>query len=532
MSGMISVIIPARDAEETLEGCLRAVLAQEGLDQPYEVIVVDDGSTDSTAEIAGRFAVHLVSTPGEGPAAARNKGAETSDGEIIAFTDADCEPARDWLVNLVEPFADPTIVGVRGAYKTRRKSSVARFVQLEYEFKYKRMTKLETIDFVDTYSAAYRRRVFMHNKGFETAFPQASVEDQELSFRLASKGYRMVFNPQAIVYHPHDQSIREYARRKFGIGYWKAFLLKWLPEKALSDSHTPKTQRLQIALLAVIGISSILWIIWPTAVWAFVSALLLFFLSSIPILLHVFKEEPKLFLLAPLLLVVRAGSLGSGLLAGILVPASKIRVRGSGFTLPIWLFKRSIDVLGSMIGLLLSAPLIALSAIAIRLDSKGPVFFIQDRVGENGRTFRMVKLRTMVVGAESQVAQVLATNPLHGPVFKIPNDPRITRVGRYLRRLSLDELPQLWNVLKGEMSLVGPRPEEGWIVEQYDDRQRVRLAVKPGLTGPAQVAGRGDLDMGERLELELAYIREFTILKDVEILLRSIPAVILGRGAY
>ena len=144
----------------------------------------------------------------------------------------------------------------------------------------------------------------------------------------------------------------------------------------------------------------------------------------------------------------------------------------------------------------------------------------------------MIKLRTMVVGAESQVAQVLAANPLQGPVFKIPDDPRITRVGRYLRRLSLDELPQLWNVLKGEMSLVGPRPEEGWIVEQYDDWQRARLAVKPGLTGPAQVAGRGDLDMNERLELELAYIRDYTILRDLVIMLRSVPAVISGRGAY
>ena len=529
---MISVIIPARDAEDTIEACLRAVLAQEGLDQPYEVILVNDGSRDSTAEIAGGFAVHVVNTRAEGPAAARNKGAETAEGEIIVFTDADCEPAIDWLLNLVKPFADPMIVGVGGAYKTRQMSGVARFVQLEYGFKYKRMAKLETIDFVDTYSAAYRRKVFMDNKGFETAFPQASVEDQELSFRLASKGYRMVFNPHAIVYHAHDQSIQEYARRKFGIGYWKAFLLKWMPEKALSDSHTPQTQRLQIVMLAVAGISSLLALIWPIALWALAGSLLLLGLSSIPILLYTLKEEPSLYILAPLLLVVRAGSLGAGLFAGVLFPASKVSVRASGFTLPVWLLKRGMDVLGSIIGLLLSTPLLALSAIAIKLDSSGPVFFIQDRVGKNGRTFRMVKLRTMVVGAESQVAQVLAANPLQGPVFKIPDDPRITRVGRYLRRLSLDELPQLWNVLKGEMSLVGPRPEEGWIVEQYDDWQRARLAVKPGLTGPAQVAGRGDLDMNERLELELAYIRDYTILRDLVIMLRSVPAVISGRGAY
>jgi lipopolysaccharide/colanic/teichoic acid biosynthesis glycosyltransferase len=121
---------------------------------------------------------------------------------------------------------------------------------------------------------------------------------------------------------------------------------------------------------------------------------------------------------------------------------------------------------------------------------------------------------------------------LEGPVFKIPNDPRVTRVGHYLRRWSLDEIPQLWNVLKGEMSLVGPRPEESWIVDKYDDRQRGRLVVKPGLTGPAQIAGRGDLNMEQRLELELDYIVNCSIWRDFSIMLKSVPAVLSGRGAY
>jgi lipopolysaccharide/colanic/teichoic acid biosynthesis glycosyltransferase len=152
-------------------------------------------------------------------------------------------------------------------------------------------------------------------------------------------------------------------------------------------------------------------------------------------------------------------------------------------------------------------------------------------MGEHGHPFRMIKLRSMVRDADRRVAEVLAASPLRGPVFKVPNDPRVTRVGRWLRRWSLDELPQFWNVIRGDMSLVGPRPEECWVVEQYDDRERMRLAVKPGLTGPVQVDGRGSLGMDARLALELEYIERYSILKDLAILWGTIPAVISGRGA-
>jgi lipopolysaccharide/colanic/teichoic acid biosynthesis glycosyltransferase len=191
-----------------------------------------------------------------------------------------------------------------------------------------------------------------------------------------------------------------------------------------------------------------------------------------------------------------------------------------------------LDLLGSIVGLILTSPVLFLAGLAIKLDDPGPVFYSQERVGLNGEAFRMVKLRTMVVDAERKVAQVLATNPLRGPVFKIPDDPRVTRVGRFLRRWSLDELPQFWNVLRGEMSLVGPRPEESWVVAKYNDQERLRLTVKPGLTGPMQVAGRGDLGMDERLKLELDYIHNSSISDDLKILIKSLPAIISGKGAY
>ena len=194
--------------------------------------------------------------------------------------------------------------------------------------------------------------------------------------------------------------------------------------------------------------------------------------------------------------------------------------------------KRGIDIVASAGMLLLLAPLLLVVAVAIKLDSRGPVLFKQVRVGKGGRRFTMLKFRTMVHGADERIGDVVDTQALDEPSFKVPNDPRHTWIGRRLRRLSLDETPQLLNVLRGEMSLVGPRPEEEAVVAIYDERQRLRLGVKPGLTGPMQVYGRGDLTFEERLALERAYIDNLSIAQDVAILLRTPRAVIGGSGAY
>ena len=194
--------------------------------------------------------------------------------------------------------------------------------------------------------------------------------------------------------------------------------------------------------------------------------------------------------------------------------------------------KRALDLLVSSLSLLILAPLFAVIALAIRIDSPGPVFFRQERVGKNGEPFTMVKFRSMEDGAEARLDEVVDLSSLAEPAFKVRNDPRVTRVGRFLRRTSLDELPQLINVLTGHMSLVGPRPEESAVVELYDERQRVRLAAKPGLTGPMQVYGRGDLSFEERLAIERDYLENPSILSDLAIILRTPRAVIRGDGAY
>jgi exopolysaccharide biosynthesis polyprenyl glycosylphosphotransferase len=194
--------------------------------------------------------------------------------------------------------------------------------------------------------------------------------------------------------------------------------------------------------------------------------------------------------------------------------------------------KRTADVLLSIVlGAVAIVP-VTLAALLIRLTSKGPALFRQTRVGLNGRPFTLVKLRTMVENAEERLSEVAHLNTHEGPVFKAAHDPRLTTLGRLIRRFSLDEIPQLWNVLRGEMSLVGPRPPLPEEVARYERWQRRRLSMKPGVTGLWQVSGRNEIPRFEEwTNLDLAYIDNWSLALDAKILLRTIPAVLSGRGA-
>jgi exopolysaccharide biosynthesis polyprenyl glycosylphosphotransferase len=194
--------------------------------------------------------------------------------------------------------------------------------------------------------------------------------------------------------------------------------------------------------------------------------------------------------------------------------------------------KKAMDVGISGVLLALLSPLVLASALLILLDSGRPVFFRQRRAGKDGKPFTMLKFRTMVADAEERLGELVDLERLEQPAFKLHDDPRVTRAGRLLRRTSIDELPQLINVLRGDMSLVGPRPEEESVVALYDERQRMRLAVKPGLTGPMQVYGRSDLTFEERLAMERDYLDNLSIASDLAILLRTPRAIIRGEGAY
>ena len=194
--------------------------------------------------------------------------------------------------------------------------------------------------------------------------------------------------------------------------------------------------------------------------------------------------------------------------------------------------KRLVDLVVATLALVALFPLMLLTAVAIKIESPGPIIFRQTRVGKWGTPFTCYKFRSMCVDAEKQKKDLLTRNEVDGPIFKMQTDPRITRVGRIIRKLSIDELPQLFNVFQGNMSLVGPRPPVPQEVDQYQFDHLRRLEVIPGLTGLQQVSGRSDLPFDRWVELDMQYIAQQSVRKDIEILLKTIPAVVLGKGAY
>ncbi|MDJ0755169.1 MAG: sugar transferase [Ardenticatenaceae bacterium] len=196
------------------------------------------------------------------------------------------------------------------------------------------------------------------------------------------------------------------------------------------------------------------------------------------------------------------------------------------------LLKRLLDAVLVIIGAVPALTVGALIALAIKLDSSGPVFYVAERIGRNGKPFRMYKFRSMVVDADSQKSALAQLNEAEGPIFKIRDDPRLTRVGRLIRRLSLDELPQLINVMRGEMSLVGPRPPLKEEVDQYQSWHKQRLAVRGGITGLWQVSGRSDLTFDEQCLLDIYYIENWSLSLDLRIIVQTIPYALFGRGAY
>lgn len=210
------------------------------------------------------------------------------------------------------------------------------------------------------------------------------------------------------------------------------------------------------------------------------------------------------------------------------VEAPKVKVwerRGYAFV------KRAFDIASSLCAMVVLSPIFLITAIAIKIEDKGPVVFTQDRVGKDGKVFKMYKFRSMYVDAEERLKYLGEQNEADGPVFKIKNDPRITRVGRFIRKYSIDELMQLVNVFKGDMSVVGPRPALPREVAEYDDFAKQRLLVKPGLSCYWQVSGRSNIGFDEWMKLDVKYINEMSVWTDLKIILLTIPAVLKGEGA-
>lgn len=335
---MISVVVPAFNAAATIGQCLAALQNQTLSLEPVELIVVDDGSVDDTAVRAQNAGAHVIRCPqNRGAAAARNQGIQAAQGEIICFTDADCAPLPQWLAELTRPLAQrPEITAVKGTYTSDQRRLVARFVQIEYEDKYDRMARLPQIDFVDTYSCAYRRQVLLDHNGFDERI--FYVEDQELSFRLAAQGHKMVFQATAVVRHRHSDTLAKYARKKFWIGCWKARFIGRYPGRAVKDSHTPQTVKVQMGLAALLLPLAPAAVLFPPLILPFLLCLAVFWLSTLSFCRKAWAKDRAVALAAPFLLLVRALALGFGFTWGALVPgapalannSSTARRRGSG----------------------------------------------------------------------------------------------------------------------------------------------------------------------------------------------------------
>jgi GT2 family glycosyltransferase len=312
-----SIIIPTFNGASRIRNCLDALLEQT-LGGEVEILVVNDGSTDNTADVVKRLStVRLINQANAGPAVARNRGAMESSGKVLVFTDDDCIPASDWLKCLLEPFRDSEVVGTKGVYLTQQNRLAARFVQVEYEDRYRLLAAADSIDFIDTYSAAFRRERFLEMNGYDTSFPIACAEDVDLSYRMSASGWKMKFAPDAIVYHTHPDTLRAYAAKKYKFAFWRVIAVRKNPRKAIKDSHTPQLMKLQLllapALLAALAADSAM---RPTIPISFL-VMGLFLLSTLPFAVRAFRKDPVVGLLSPALLALRACAQLVGVIGGV-----------------------------------------------------------------------------------------------------------------------------------------------------------------------------------------------------------------------
>lgn len=314
MNAKVSVVIPVFNSFEPLRRALEC-LCQQQTHYSYEVVVVDDGSTIDFSSLIEKFSDQIALIwkrigKNSGPAVARNFGVANANGEIILFTDADCQPAPDWLEKMAVPFSDPGVTGVKGVYTSQQGDLWAKLAQLEFEERYELLASQDEIDFIDTYSGGYRKKSFLEAGGFDTSFARPDNEDVDLSFRVKKAGGRFVFVPDAIVGHTHREGWLAYAKLKYGRGFWRMKVYSRHPEKAVKDSYTPFSLKAQLLLLAILPIAittKSARFLWKTA-WLF---------SCVPLMRLALPERPLLAVVAPVFCFTRAAALLLGMLRGL-----------------------------------------------------------------------------------------------------------------------------------------------------------------------------------------------------------------------
>jgi cellulose synthase/poly-beta-1,6-N-acetylglucosamine synthase-like glycosyltransferase len=239
-------------------------------------------------------------------------------GKILLFTDDDCVPMPDWLEAMLGPFKDPEVVGAKGVYRTHQSSLAARFVQIEYEDKYRLMAGLPSIDFIDTYSAAFRRDRFLEMTGYDTSFPVACAEDIELSYRMSARGWKMKFVPAAIVYHTHPDTLSRYLKKKYKFAFWRMLAVRKNPSKGVKDSHTPQIMKVQLLFAPALLLAVVFDLAARPAVPVSALVVLSFLLTTLPFTLRAMRKDAIIGILSPLLLAARACAQVLGVAAGFI----------------------------------------------------------------------------------------------------------------------------------------------------------------------------------------------------------------------
>jgi GT2 family glycosyltransferase len=309
-----SVIIPAANAGRTIGECILATLSQSVPREIYEVIVVDDGSRDQTGRIARATGVRVISQPRRGLAAARNAGARIAAGDILVFLNPDCVPKLDWLAQMLAPFEEPTVAGVRGAYQTHEEGLLPRTIQADCDDAYRRLAERPAIDAVEGYSAAYRREIFRLAGGFDPSL--AHADDVDLSYRLAARGFRLVFAPKACVYRRHGSDVGRYLEQNLRTGLWQALLYARHPAKLRDRSSSADHDLSEVPLAAAAIASLVAGTRWPRLLPFAGIALAGFAAAVFPSAWRARRAGTDVALAIPGLRFLRALALGTGLAAG------------------------------------------------------------------------------------------------------------------------------------------------------------------------------------------------------------------------
>ncbi|HEX3187661.1 MAG TPA: sugar transferase [Pyrinomonadaceae bacterium] len=479
----VSVVMPVRNEATFISRSLEAVLAQDYPSERMEVIVADGMSTDATREIVQSFQnrhpeLKLISNPGQIVPTGLNLAIAQSQGEVIVRVDGHCEIAGDYVRSCIEHLLNDGVDGVGGPLETIGKTPLARVIATAMSSVFgvggaafrtttKRTMLTDTVAF-----PAYTRSIIKRAGPFDEELVRN--QDDEYNYRLRKIGARILLAADVRCRYYSRSSLSSLGRQYFQYGYWKVRVLQKHPGQMQPRQFVPPL------FVSACLLFLLLLPFTPIAGYFLGAALGSYAVANITAsILSLRKNTYRLLPLMPVVFATLHVAYGLGFLTGL----AKLRKRWGEKPLPALSIKsgmtRWVEVLLSALGLMVSIPLLTLGSIGIALTSPGPVIFRQRRVGRNGQLFILYKLRTMRTAHD-------------GPQVTTRGDQRITRIGAILRRTKVDELPELWNVLKGDMSLVGPRPEVPRYVDLEDDRWRLVLQSRPGITDPVTVRLRNE----------------------------------------